>query len=347
MLCIFEESDLVLDISKCELEESILHYIANPLEKQKSVISNNVINNIGIFQKAFLKLSFNRFEENEICEFFHESELNLNEVYFFSKEILKKENDFITNSQNIAKHLIEVSRHPNIKGGELLVLKFTGARYENEEVKILSIVKVEDKEQFLQVNNLDERITISSFNGINLKQNNKLGLIMFFKEKDEFLVFVNNRKKDDAVFWKEHFLNVKYKIDEKYKTEHLLKECRQFINDCSDFAPEEKVEYLSKSIEYFKEETYFDSDKYIEKVFKDKNENVNYLHEQIKPFETKITSETVKKVEKKFVRTIVLDSDIKIRISKSNIGEVNGILEKGYDVNKKKNYYKIYFEEEK
>lgn len=337
----------MLDLSKCELEKSILHYIANPLEKEKSVISNDLINDNGNFQKAFLKLTFNRFEENEICEFFHESELNLNEVYFFSRDILKNNNDFIINSQNIAKHLIEVSRHPNIKGGELLILKFIGARYDDEEVEILSIIKVEDKEQFLQINNLDKRLTISSIKGINLKQNHKLGLVMFFKEKDDFLVFINNRKKDDAVFWKEHFLNVNYKIDNKYKTEHLLTECRHFINNSSEFAPEEKVEYLSKSIEFFKEEKYFDTEKYIEKVFNQRSLDVCNLKAQIKPFETNITSEVVKKVEKKFIKTIVLDNEIKIRISMSDIRDVNGILEKGFDVDKNKNYYKIYYKEEK
>ncbi|MCY8104843.1 nucleoid-associated protein [Bacillus mojavensis] len=337
----------MIDLSKCELEKAIIHYIANPLEKVKSVISNNVIDDNVLFQKPFLKLSFNKFEENEICEFTHESEINLNEVYFFSSQILKDGNDFITNSQNIAKHLIEVSRHPNIKGGELLILKFKGARYEDKEVEILSIVKVEDKEQFLQVNNLNEKLTISSFKGIDLKQNNKLGLIMFFKEKSEFLVFVNNRKKDDAVFWKENFLNVKYKVDDRYKTEHLLKECRHFISNSSEFSPEEKVEYLSKSIEFFKEETYFDTEKYFEKVFKEKNVDIDYLHEQIKPLETHIAPDTVRKVEKKFVKTIVLDDDIKIRISMGDIGGMSDILEKGFDVDKNKRYYKIYFEEEK
>lgn len=335
----------MIDLSSCKLEKAILHYIANPLEKARSVISSNLINDNVNFQKAFIKLSFNRFEENEMCEFYHESELNLNEIYFFSKEILKNGNDFIENSQKIAKHLIEVSRHPNIKGGELLILKFTGARYKDEEVEILSIIKVEDKEQFLQVDNFDEKLKISSFKGINLKQNNKLGLILFFKDKDESLVFVKNRKKDDAVFWKESFLSVKYRIDERYKTEQLLKECRQFINNSTELAPEEKVDYLSKSIDYFKEETYFDTVKYVEKVFKEKDLDVSHLQKKIQPFETNITSEAVKKVEKKFSKTIVLDKDIKISIG--DIGNVNTILEKGFDVEKNKKYYKIYFEEEK
>lgn len=337
----------MLDLSSCILETAILHYIASPLEKVNSVISDNVINKSEHFQKAFLTLSFNRFEENEICDFFHESELNLNEVYFFSREILKKDKNFITNSQNIARHLIEVSRHPNIKGGELLLLKFVGARYENKEVEILSIVKIEDKEQFLQVNNLNERLTLSSFKGINLKQNNKLGLIMFFKENEESIVFVKNRKQDDAVFWKENFLNVKYKVDERYKTEQLLKECRQFINNSSNMAPDEKIEYLSKSIDFFKEETYFDSERYVEKVFSKKNVDVSNLRKQILPFETNITSESVKKVEKKFNKTIVLDSDINIKISLGENSRINEILEKGFDEERNKKYYKIYFEEEK
>ncbi|KLV20059.1 nucleoid-associated protein [Bacillus sp. CNPSo 3703] len=337
----------MLDLSKCVLEKAILHYISSPLEKVKSVISHNLINESENFHKAFSTLSFNKFEENEICEFFHESELNLNEVYFYSKEILIKSKDFIENSQNIAKHLIEVSRHPNIKGGELLILKFIGARYENKEVEILSIVKIEDKEQFLQINNLNERLTISSFKGINLKQNNKLGLIMFFKENDESLVFVKKRKQDDAVFWKENFLNVKYKVDERYKTEQILKQCRQFINNNPELAPEKKVEYLSKSIDFFKEETYFDAERYVKKIFTEKNIDISYLQNQIKPFETNIVSEAVRKVEKKFIKTIVLDSDINIKISLKEHGEINEILEKGFDQEKNRNYYKIYFEEEK
>ncbi|KJL02517.1 nucleoid-associated protein [Priestia aryabhattai] len=337
----------MLDLSKCVLETAVLHYIASPLENVKSVISDSLINDIEYLQKAFLTLSFNRFEENEICEFSHESELNLNEVYFFTREILKENKDFIKNSQNIARHLIEVSRHPNIKGGELLTLKFTGAKYENKEVDILSIIKVEDKELFLQVNNLNEKLTLSSYKGINLKQNNKLGLVMFFKETEESLVFVKNRKQEDTVFWKENFLNVKYKVDERYKTEQLLKECRKFITNSPDLAPEKKVEYLSKSINYFKEETYFDAERYVENVFQEKNLDVSYFKKQIQPLETNITSDLVRKIEKKFTKTIVLDSDINIRISLRENSKMNEFLEKGFDEEKSKKFYKIYFEEEK
>ena len=63
------------------------------------------------------------------------------------------------------------------------------------------------------------------------------------------------------------------------KLSRYSKQCRQFINNNPELAPEKKVEYLSKSIDFFKEETYFDAERYVKKIFTEKNIDISYLQE--------------------------------------------------------------------
>lgn len=340
----------MIDISNCYVKTAIVHYISSPIEKNKSILSHRLIQNIEKFHKEFLTLAFNKFEENEINEFIHETDISFNETYSFCKDIILNDDEdiFIKKTQDIAKHLIDVSRHPNIRGGELLIIRFSGVKYDNKNVEILSVLKIEDKEKFLKVDNINNQLSLFSSTGINLKQNNKAALIMFSKENNESTVFVKNRKADETVFWREQFLKVTYKVDDRYQTNKLLNECRGIITKNPNITPDKKMEYLSKSINFFKNEKSFDAENYVENIFVDiKTEDKSELKNQLKKYEIEINKNEVKKNEKKFKKTIILDNDINIKISLDNVSDINHVIEKGYDKSKNKSYYKIYFKEEK
>src|SRR5690606_11893086 len=76
-----------------------------------------------VFLKPFMALSVT-------CEFKHAVNIDYNVLFNLSKAIYQEEN-FIENSKKIAQHLAATSTHPNIKEGDLFIVKFEDVRFEN------------------------------------------------------------------------------------------------------------------------------------------------------------------------------------------------------------------------
>ena len=77
-------------------------------------------------------------------EFSHEINLDLNPLYKLSAAIFDNE-DFTETSKNIHQHLKSVSKHPNIKDGDLFILKYKNLKMNNKFYEALGIYKVENK----------------------------------------------------------------------------------------------------------------------------------------------------------------------------------------------------------
>ncbi|RLD46530.1 MAG: hypothetical protein DRI86_02980, partial [Bacteroidetes bacterium] len=56
-------------------------------------------------------------------EFKHDIDIELNVLFKIAKDIYKEE-DFVKASKDIHQHLKDVSKHPNIKDGDLFVVKY-------------------------------------------------------------------------------------------------------------------------------------------------------------------------------------------------------------------------------
>src|SRR5690606_37373998 len=97
------------------------------------------------FMRPFAKVK-------EVYRFFHPNEeLQLNEVYHFTKKLFDKEIEFHAYSQEIAKHLYEISEHPKIKSGELYIVRLKNVQMEGEDREAVGIFKSENKEAYLKV----------------------------------------------------------------------------------------------------------------------------------------------------------------------------------------------------
>ncbi|MCL8000908.1 nucleoid-associated protein, partial [Brucella sp. 21LCYQ03] len=97
------------------------------------------------FMKPFAKAK-------EVYRFFHSNEdLQLNEVYHFAHAFFEGKMPFHEFSEQVTKHLYEVSAHPNIKSGELYVVALENVQMEGEEGQAVGIFKSENKEAYLKV----------------------------------------------------------------------------------------------------------------------------------------------------------------------------------------------------
>jgi hypothetical protein len=102
--------------------------------------------------KLLLQYFLSPFEKvPEIYRLSHASDNELNEIFHFAGIIFDNPEKLHESSQEITKHLHNVSNHPKIKPGELYVVYFENVQVEGELHNAIGIFKSESKESYLKV----------------------------------------------------------------------------------------------------------------------------------------------------------------------------------------------------
>src|SRR6187551_2913825 len=104
------------------LSQLSVHKIGNKQHENPLVLSeHSLVIQDEVLTDLLVQFFLSSFEKtNQYYQFFHPSEdLELNEVFHFSKKIFDTVKTFHKNSTQLAKHLYDISNHPNIKDGEL------------------------------------------------------------------------------------------------------------------------------------------------------------------------------------------------------------------------------------
>ncbi|MGG2112281.1 hypothetical protein ABFY60_17430 [Lysinibacillus pakistanensis] len=333
----------MLEVSESKLAQYIIHFISDSLVLGEESFTHPEV----MLEAAFTQLAFNKIDLEQQYEFFHETNIALNEVYTYVSAIFKEEKSFLEQSKSIARHLHSVSQHPNIKCGELFIGLFDNCFFMNEATKIVAIVKIDEKEMFLDVKNDQNKMIIHGIDGINVKKINNMAIIVDMGEEQEPAVFIKTKRKEDIVYWQERFLKMKVADEHYHKTNLALTECKKYILKEDNFSNTEKLGLLNKTLDYFRNEDEFQVNEYIETVF-DKTDSTqrDIIINSVKPYETIISESALEKAEKKYKRKIKLDSNIEIQVNVQNIEQVDELIEVGYDEATNRKYYKIYFQEE-
>ncbi len=296
------------------------------------------------------------FAKNEYYNLFHESDLQLNEVYHYASEIFEDQQSFYDNSVNFTRHLYAKSMHPMIKPGEFYVVYFKDVILDGEEVDAIGLFKSESRETFLKVYPTDDNYLVEHEEGLNINKLEK-GCLIFNSEPEEGYVCAvidTSGKSTDTRYWFDEFLKLKERDDDYLKTREAMELTRQFVStklpDSFDIDRPAQAELLNKSMKFFKENDNFKMEEFVGEVFADK-EVINTFNEYRKDFEaerqTTITDDfdisglAVKKQAKIFKSILKLDKNFHIYIhgNRDNI-------EKGYDNERNMNFYKIFFDEE-
>lgn len=333
----------MLEVSESKLAQYVVHYMGDELVLGQEAFQQPEV----MLEAAFTQLAFHKLDVDQQYAFFHETDIGLNEVYTYVKSIFDNQNSFLDQSQHIAKHLHSVSQHPNIKSGELFIGLFENCLFNNEVRKAISIVKIEEKEMFLDVKSEQNKVVVNGIDGINVKKINNMGVIVDMGQDEKPAVFLKTKRKEDVVYWQERFLKLKVADESFHKTNLALTECKKYILKEETFTNTDKLGFLNKTLEYFRNEEEFQVDNYIETVFETANEvQKDVLINTVKPYETEISESAIAKAEKNYKRKIKLDENIEIQVNVRDIEKVNELIEVGYDEVTNRKFYKIYFEEE-
>lgn len=283
--------------------------------------------------------------------FTHNVDLELNVLYKLSQEI--NQNEAIGDShEGIISHLRTSSRHPNIKEGELFVLRFRDIFIGDHTIDALGIFKVEKKDPFIETPDWTKEPTLLFKEGIGEKKLDKACLILF--DEDPFTILAYDNNNSEAVYWKNDFINLDFKKDHVNNTNHFLEMTKSYITDQMpeefEVSKTDQIDLLNKSLKYFKEAETFDKGEFELSVFGQEDEAIQSFRYFDKQYQEdmdlelddnfKIAVQSVKKQARIFKSVLKLDKNFHVYIHGNR-----ELIERGTDSDGRK-YYKIYYENE-
>jgi len=337
------------------IQSMALHYAGNKTREERLILSKSLYRTDDEMDELLAAYFLNSFKSPEYFQFFHEGELNLNEVYVYVNRIFEDPDSLYDQSVLLAKHLYEKSLHPNVKGGEFYTVYFKDIDYRGQKLDAVGLFKSETKDTFLKVHYEEQGILLNSQEGIHLKKPDKGCLIFNIEAENGFIVSIvdNTNKGSEAQYWTDEFLHVKQRKDSYYKTENLLHLCKNFVTEelprHFEVNRADQADLLNKSVKFFKEKEDFDFDEFTGEVMV-QPEIINTFSQYKSGFEQandiefsnnfSISENAVKKQSKIFKSVIKLDKNFHIYIHGNR-----EMVEQGSDEFGRK-YYKLYYDNE-
>ena len=163
----------MLAYSDTKIQEVVLHFVGNSFHEERLTLGNTKLAFTPEVEEHLLTYFLSSFKENEFYRFHHESNLNLNELFSYAEAIFENPADLVSHSKSIAKHLYENSNHPKIKGGELYIVHIHNCLLEGEPTDAIGIFKSETKDTFLDITAEEGDFSITSAEGIHIKNLDK------------------------------------------------------------------------------------------------------------------------------------------------------------------------------
>ena len=337
------------------LSKIIVHKVGNKINQESLILSQEELKLEDdmkvLLQDFFLK----NFKSEEQFRFYSDSYLVNNPVYSSVSEIFEDKNKFVWESENLAKHLYEITENPRVQSGELFIVYFEGEENaDGNKIDSVGIFKTENKNPFLKIFPQNETFEIEKDYGIGLSKLDKGALIYNTGRETGYAVSViDNNKNGDIYYWFEDFLKVKQRDDEYFHTQETLAVYKDFITKQLptefEVSKADQADFLNKSINFFKEKEKFDFEEFTNEVLEDKNvieSFSNFKSDYENDMQVSISEDfaineaAVKKQSRGFKSVIKLDKNFHIYVHGDR-----KMIETGQD--EKGKYYRLYFEEEK
>jgi len=307
-------------------------------------------------EDLLLKYMIDGYKEPEYYKFtFSTGDVALNPLYNFVGNVFDNEAYLHEQSVNIARHLYESSNHPNIKAGDLMVAFVKDVLIDDELVNAIAIIKSENKDAFLKLDLEGGSYQINFDDGINTDKLDKACLIFDTEREEGYKVCIIDRsnKNNDAIYWKEDFLNLAAREDNYYATTQYIQATKSFIKERLPFEEDadkrDEAEILHRSKTYLKSAETFDKEEYTKTVFGEEERQASFTNfcddfMQEKNVQLKdnfeVSESAVRKQTKYFRSVIKLDKNFHIYAHGDK-----SLMEKGTDSDGKK-YYKLFYETE-
>lgn len=342
----------MFDFTDAFLQQASIHKIGNKADDEGTQLSADALDLESMDLRVLLQRFFlSHFKTEEYYSFnFTEDDLALNPMYNYAKRMFN-DGDFHAKTVSIAHYLYEVSNHPMIKPGDLLVGMIKDVDIKGNRTNAIAILKVENMQAFLT---MESDLSMQSEQGINIDKIDKAAFIFNNEEKDGYRVLVIDKgSSTEAVYWREDFLKIKPISDEFSNTKNFLQMAKTFVVKQlpEDFEVDKtrQIDMLNRSIDFFKKNDTFAKEEFEKEIFGSKEviESFNTFYDEYKEANNvelednfEISTQAVKKQAKIFKSVLKLDKNFHIYIHGDR-----KLIEKGTEPDGRK-FYKIYYSEE-
>jgi len=269
----------MLNLYGTSIEEMSVHQVGNKSKEEGMFLSEKPYHLDTELTSHIRDYFFKPFisQEENYQQFFHETDLEFNEIYSLAKDIFSDPESFHENSKKITEFLYSKSEHPHIIAGEVYITLLNDISLDNEMIQGIGIFKSEIPRGFMKFRKENNNLLIDIEQGIYLEKLDK-GAIIFNKESESgFKVLTHDSNRYDAKYWIEDFLNINPKQDEIFQTKKYLKLCEDFSKDIvfPNEDQKEQIKFLNKSVDFFAKNDNFVEDEFINQVI----ENPAYQNE--------------------------------------------------------------------
>jgi len=347
----------MLDFSQCKLEKIVVHFVGNKHREESTQLSKSETPINDELNEHLTKYFISHIKPDASYYFDTAPESGINQAFNCVQTIFGDYTQLVPQSVELAKHLYECSVHPKIRSGEFFAVLIRDCVVDDELVDAIGLFKSEVKENFLKVLPSNGTYTIISDSGININKLDK-GCLIFNTEAQtgyRILIVDNINKAVEAEFWRDMFLQIMPRNDQFYQTQNFLNLCKGYVEDVyneeNNVSKPQQIEMLNKTVNFFKENDQFKLDEFEQDVMMGESNSIQAFNEYKKFYEEQndvklndefdISEDAVKNGKRKFKSVLKLDRNFHVYIH----GDRENI-ERGFDSERKLNYYKLYFEEE-
>jgi len=346
----------MIDTDTIRLSSIALHHIGNKPADEGIRFSKDELEFNESINELLKTYFLSPFKSEEYYTLYHDSDLNLNEVFTYITQIFEDPGSLHEQSVNLAKHLYEQSNHPKIKSGEFYVAYFRDCSIEGELMDAVGLFKSETKDTFLKIHSRNNGFDIESESGININKLDK-GCMVFNTERETgYIVSVidTSSKGSEAQYWVDQFLHLRPRRDDYFQTKNALSLCKSFVIEKmpSEFevSKAEQAEMLNKSVAFFRGNDSFDLEDFANTVIQEPDAIKSFLQHKSDFEESRdirisdnfdISDSAVKKQSRVFKSVIKLDKSFHIYVHGDNKNIV-----KGFDQESGMYFYQIFFREE-
>lgn len=228
----------MIDIKNARISKLIVHHIGNQNREEGYNLSEEEAQRSPTLDDLLIKsYLLPSVKTGHSYDFFHESDLSLNTIHHFSTLIFDDPEQFNLHSQSIAKHLYSVSTHPNIGGGEFIIILFDGLNVEDRSTQALGFFRIEGKSDYLDVEDSNGSLSVIDRIGISMDRIQKGALTLSGSKR----VYVIDSLGQKTKYWMNAFL----KASPSETPETNAKAAGNFLKAVSD-----NVESADQALEF-------------------------------------------------------------------------------------------------
>ena len=348
----------MLDFSTTRLSRFAATWVGNKNRYEGVVIPKQTLVPLhDVAEEMLIPAFLKPFEKSEEYFYFHhEEDVSHHQVYQRCMAIFQDPETLSAEAGQLAQLLYQHCDNAKVLGGEFFVGYFEDLLLQGEAVNAIGLWKIQNKESFLKVERSAESFVMNVIEGIPTGKPQVAALIFQLDEAEGYRVCAIDTvtKKDERSFWKDDYLRLRPIEDNYFNTRHYISLASEFITQKAPFKfgldRTETIDKLNRSGDYFKDNDQFEIDDFAGSLFAEDEQRAafkdfrdEYAKAYAVPLEDKfdISNQAVKKESKVFKSVIKLDKNFHLYVHGRQ-----DLIERGFDDEKGKKFYKVWFDNE-